>query len=228
MNILIVDDEPPAIKLLENYILKVPGLLIAGKCANALEALYIINNHQIDAVYLDINMPEITGIAFLKMLRNPPAVVFTTAYTQYAAESYNLNVVDYLVKPISFDRFLKSVDKLKKMSASEAVEKKEEETIFVRADGKNIKIELRRLYLVEGYKNYVLLWTDNGRLIVHSTMKSFEKSLENNPNFLRVHKSYLVNLKHITEMSGNYIKVNEKSVPIGATYLGAIRAVLNR
>jgi len=229
MNILIVDDEPLAIELLEGYVLKVPGFDLAGKCSNALEAFSILNKKQVDVIFLDINMPEISGMDLLKMLKDPPAVILTTAYTEYAVESYNYNVIDYLVKPITFDRFIRSVHKLEDVAAqNRQTAKQEDETLFVRSEGKLIQISLQRLHFVEGYKNYVRLWTDTGKIIVHNTMKNFEEYLEHYPDFLRVHKSYIVNIRFVTEILGNTIKVDNESIAIGATFRDNIQAILRK
>lgn len=229
MNILIVDDEPLALELLEGYVRKVPDFRLAGKCSNALEAFALLNREKVDVIFLDINMPEISGMDLLKMLKNPPYVVFTTAYTEYAAESYNYNVIDYLVKPITFDRFMKAVHKLSDLdSGSKEQGQRADNTVFVRSDGKMIRIDLDQLQFVEGYKNYVRLWTSGGKILVHNTMKHFEDYLEGRTQFLRVHKSYIVNLNHVSEFAGNFLRIGNEQIAIGATYREDVAAALNR
>lgn len=222
---LIVDDEPLAQDILEVYVGKLPDMELVGKCRNALEAFQQVSKGEVDLLLLDINMPEITGMDFLKTLKNPPKVVFTTAYSEFALESYELNAVDYLLKPISFDRFMKAVAKVKDaMSVPNGMAVKQGEThaienmIFVKTEGKLVRIDLAQLWFVEGLKDYVKLWTAQGKIIVHSTMKNFEDNLSQYRNFLRVHKSYIVNMEFISEIDGNTIRVKDQSITIGSTY----------
>lgn len=227
--VLIVDDEPLAVELLETYVSRVPGFVLAGRCSNALEAFAMLSRSQVDVVFLDINMPEVTGMELVKMLRDPPAIVFTTAYSEYAAESYNYNVVDYLVKPITFDRFMKAVQKITAVKAAQSVASSSpSDTIFVRSDAKMIRVDLGELQLVEGYKNYVRLWKEKEKVIVHNTMKSFEQYLAQYPAFVRVHKSYIVNTAFIAELAGNSIRMGNEIIAIGATYRNDVFAALAR
>jgi len=237
MNILIVDDEPLARTLLETYVQKMPGLTLAGMCENALEAFSVLNTQTIDLLFLDINMPEINGIDFIKALKNPPAVVFTTAYAEFAVESYNLNAVDYLLKPITFDRFMKAVDKAKNTDDNKRETitashiqgmKTPDDILFIKSEGKMVKIDLSELWFVEGLKNYVRLWLNNGKVIVHSTMKSFEDQLASNPQFIRINKSYIVNLKYISEIDGNAIKVKTELLTIGSTYKDDVQKIIDK
>lgn len=223
-NILIVDDEPLAQELLETYIARMPGLQLIAKCSNALEAFGILSKQQVDIMLLDVNMPEITGIDFLKTLKNPPAIIFTTAYTEYALESYELNAVDYLLKPITFDRFVKAINKVSvpgdasKHAAMPVTATRQNDFLFVKSDGRMVKIDLAHLWLVEGLKNYIRLWTEHGKVIVHSTMKNFEDYLAGFPGFLRVNKSYIINLKYVSEIDGNVIRLKGEMITIGNTY----------
>lgn len=229
MNVLIVDDEPLAIELLEGYVLKMTGFTLIGKCSNALEAFSILNKEQVDAIFLDINMPEITGIGFLKMLKNPPLIVLTTAYSEYAADSYNYDVVDYLLKPITFERFAVATNKLLNTTIQKKDNAKpEDDILFVRSEGKMTKVDLRDLYIVEGYKNYVRLWIGNEKIIVHNTMKNVEEFLKQNPAFLRVHKSYIINMKYVSEVFGNCIKVKNETIVIGPTFKNEIEIALQK
>ena len=224
IKVLIVDDEPIARDILESYLKDLPDFELAGKCKNALEAFKSINLQPIDLILLDINMPEISGMDLLRTLKTPPAVIFTTAYSEFAVESYELEVMDYLLKPISKERFLKALARVKAskkqisaanplISASEA-----EPLMFVRSEGKWIKVDLNKLYFVEGLKDYIRLWTSEEKIIVHSTMKSFEEQLSSYPNFRRIHKSYIVNLDFISEADTNFVKVKEQQLSIGNTY----------
>lgn len=234
---LIVDDEPIAQGILETYLARIPGVDLAGKCRNALEAFKILSNEQVDILLLDINMPEITGIDFLKTLKNPPKVIFTTAYSEYAIESYELYAVDYLLKPISFERFLKAINKAadainKRGDADLAIKTSDkgvpDNLMFVKTEGKLVRIDLTRLWFVEGLKDYVRLWTDQGKTVVHSTMKHIEENLAQHPNFIRIHKSYIVNMDFITEIDGNSVRIKEQLLTIGNTYRDGINKLFER
>lgn len=234
IQVLIVDDEPIAQDILETYIAKVPGLQLAGKCRNALEAFQAINKQQIDLVLLDINMPEITGMDFIKTLKNPPLVIFTTAYTEYAIESYEMNAIDYLLKPVSFERFLKAVNKVQELSGRSTAPAGEQPTaptenhVFIKADNKLLRIDLKQLWFAEGLKDYVQLWTAQGKKVVHSTMKNLEDSLAPYPNFVRVQKSYIVNIDYISEVQGNSITIQGQSITIGSMYREQVIAILGK
>lgn len=238
IQVLIVDDEPLARDILETYLQKTPDVQLAGACKNALEAFSFLSRQQVDVMLLDINMPEISGMDFLKTLKNPPAIIFTTAYSQYAVESYELNALDYLLKPISFERFLKAINKaidaVRQKSATSVVEQSnnavntKDNILFVKSDGKLVKIDLAQLWFVEGLKDYVRLWTDNGKVIVHSTMKNFEEQLSVLPGFVRVSKSYIINMKYVTEVDGNVIRIKDQMVSIGNTYKEQIYELFNK
>jgi DNA-binding LytR/AlgR family response regulator len=234
---LIVDDEPIAQDILETYLGRIPGVALAGKCRNALEAFRVLSNEQVDILLLDINMPEITGIDFLKTLKDPPKVIFTTAYSEYAIESYELYAIDYLLKPISFERFLKAINKAvdaihKRTDTDISMKNADSSTIdnllFVKTEGKLVRIDLTRLWFVEGLKDYVRLWTDQGKTVVHSTMKNMEESLAQYPNFIRIHKSHIVNMDFITEIDGNSIRIKDQLLVIGNTYRDEINKLFER
>jgi len=233
MEILIVDDEPIARNILEKYILKMPELHVAGKCKNALEAFSILNKQVVDLILLDINMPEVNGMDLMKTIKNPPLVIFTTAYSEYAAQSYELDAVDYLVKPISFERFLKAIHKasailqptsLKNDKIVTISSHSDDNILFVKSESKLIKIDLSHLWLVEGLKDYVRLWTDSGNVVVHTTMKSLEEQLSTISLFIRVNKSYIINMKYVKEVDGNTIRIKDQAISIGFTYRGKIQA----
>ncbi len=234
IQVAIVDDEPLACDVLETYVSKMQGFELAGKCKNALEAFHLLNRVSIDILLLDINMPEISGMDFLRSLKNPPLVIFTTAYSEYAVESYELNAVDYLLKPVSFDRFLRAINKANELLSSIQntaqiiiTEIKNDRMLFVRSEGKWIKIDLGKLWFVEGLKDYVRLWTDEGRITVHSTMKSFEEQLSSYTNFIRVQKSFIVNMEFISEMDGNMLLIKDQKISIGSTYRDEINKLFN-
>ncbi len=231
---LIVDDEPLAQDILETYILKTPELELLGKCKNALEAFGMLNKQQVDLVLLDINMPEISGIDFLKTLKNPPHVIFTTAYSEFAVESYELNAIDYLVKPIAFERFLKAINKARDIIQGQTSNTNisvstnaGNNILFVKSEGKLIKIDLSKLCFVEGLKNYLCLWTDSGKVIVHSTMKNIEDTLAGMSNFIRVNKSYIINIAYVSEVDGNAIRIKDQLITIGNTYRDEVHKIFD-
>lgn len=218
MKCLIVDDELLAQEILEGYIEKTPGLRLAGKCGNALEAFSALHSGNIDLMFLDIKMPELTGADLLKLLKNPPAIIMTTAFSEYALDGYEWNVLDYLLKPISYERFLKAIQK-----ASALFQEKErvpqETCIFVKSDGNLIKVNPAELVYIEGLKNYLLLHTRSQKIIVHSTFLKMEEALSPYPCFIRIHKSYLVNKDFIGHISGNLLSLSTgQQLPVGAAY----------
>lgn len=227
MKVLIVDDEPIARNILNSYLLKISGAGLVGKCGTALEAFSALTTQQVDPVLLDINMPGISGIDLIESLKNPPMIIFTTAYSEYAVKSYELNAVDYLVKPIPFDRFLKAMDRafaifhsavLKNTNVMHGSAAGDNQILFVKSEGKLVKVDLAQLWLVEGLKDYVRLWTNTGKIMVLTTMKSMEEQLSGHPSFLRINKSYIVNVRYINEVDGNTIRIKDQSVTIGNTY----------
>lgn len=242
LRLLIVDDEPLAIEVLETYIAQFPQQLkLITTCNNALQAFEAINKYEIDLMFLDIEMPQISGIDFLKSLAKPPKVVFTTAYPQYALDGYDLNIVDYLLKPISLERFEKAIDKAifqleginLKAQQNELINQAQNEAantidyIFVKADKKLIKLKFQDIYFIEGLKDYVMIYTPNGRIITLQTMKSLEEKLPAD-QFMRIHRSYIVGSKHITMMQGNTIYIDNKEIPIGKNYKEEVVAALNK
>ncbi len=226
MNVLIVDDEPLAQEILETYIGNIPSLHLVGKCSNAIEANEMLHQHQVDLMFLDIQMPQLTGIDFLKSLAHPPMVIFTTAYSNYALEGFELDIIDYLLKPISFERFMKSVNKatelleLNKKEVSE-VTAGGDDFFFVKSDKKLIKVKYSEILYVEGLKDYVIIRMEVGRVITLQTMKSLEEKLPLHL-FKRIHRSYIVSVGRINAIDGNVVEIMEKGIakhiPIGKNY----------
>ena len=232
---IIVDDEPLALDVLETYIEKMPDLILVAKCENAIEANEALKNNDIDLMFLDIQMPQITGVEFLKSLNNPPAVIFTTAYPDYAVEGFELNAVDYLLKPISLDRFMKAVNKVsekigKKVGGSNGIVEMEGDFFFVKADKKLIKVDFDDIIYIEGLKDYVIIRQEAGRVITLQTMKSLETKLPES-TFKRVHRSYIVNINKINAVVGNMLEVTEKGqtkhIPIGKNYREDLLNIIN-
>lgn len=234
MNVIIVDDEPLAQEVIETYVSKFPALNLIAKCNNAVEAFDVLNNNDIDLMFLDIQMPQISGIDFLKTLPNPPQVIFTTAYSEYAMDGYELNVVDYLLKPISLDRFAKAVNKavakeqqIQENEPSISANTETADYIFVKADKKLIKIRFDQINYIEGLKDYVILHTPNGRVVTLQTMKSLEIKLPSDI-FMRVHRSFIVNLGNISIIEGNTVQIEKKIIPIGKNYKEVLLNIINK
>jgi len=234
LNVIIVDDEPLAIDILESYIEKIPDLHLVAKCSNAIEANEALNSSTVDLMFLDIQMPQLTGIELLKTLTSPPLVIFTTAYSEYAVEGFELNAVDYLLKPISFERFFKGVNKAIekfKSQSSEISFEGEEPFVFVKADKKLIKVRFDDILYVEGLKDYVIIRQEASRVITLQTMKSLETKL-NSAIFKRIHRSYIINLTKINAIVGNMVEITEKGqakhIPIGKNYREELLKIVNQ
>lgn len=237
INVIIVDDEPLAQDVLETYIEKIPELNLIKKCSNALEANEALKSEAIDLMFLDIQMPQLTGTDFLKTLNNPPLVIFTTAYPNYAIEGFELNALDYLLKPISLERFMKAVNKamdqleLQKKDSVAANDGENPDFIFVKADKKLIKIKFDDILYIEGLKDYVIIRMDRSRVITLQTMKSLEDKLPSNL-FKRIHRSYIVSIDKINAIVGNMVEVIEKNqakhLPIGKNYRDELLAIVNK
>ncbi|MDG1717497.1 MAG: LytTR family DNA-binding domain-containing protein [Saprospiraceae bacterium] len=230
---IIVDDEPLALDVLESYIAQLPELELVARCENALEAREVLKEHDVDLMFLDINMPQLTGIDFLKTLSVKPNFIFTTAHPYYAVEGFELNAIDYLMKPIPLERFMKAVNKVIDMQVGETStpEKKKENFIFVKADKKLIKVNFDDILYIEGLKDYVIIRQKEGRVITLHTMKSLESKLPDHI-FKRIHRSYIVNIGAINAIVGNMIELKEKSqvkhIPIGKNYREDLLKVINK
>lgn len=218
---LIVEDEPLAADVIQDYISQVPFLTLAGRCPDALTALDFLRNNNVDVVFLDIHLPGLKGLDFLKTLKNPPAVILTTAYHQYAVESYELNVVDYLLKPIDFKRFLEAVNKL--TEPKQALGK----VISIHADRKTILIPLEEILFIESQKEYIRIQTLTGIYTTKYSLTKFEEDL-GTANFMRVHRSFIVGLRYIKAFNTQEIDVPGKSIPIGINYQKQVLEQLNR
>jgi len=216
----IIDDEPFARKLLEEFISKTPDLMLAGSYSSPLKARELVNNKKIDAIFLDIQMPDITGIDFLKSAQHRPLVILTTAYAEYALEGFELDVVDYLLKPFDFNRFLKAVNKLSdrlKNVTDNALPSKTEDFIFVKDGKKLVKIDLPSIAYIKGSREYVTIVTaDNRKIMTLQSMKNLEQDLSN--SFIRIHNSFIVNLKMISEIHKDEVVIKNETFPIGVSY----------
>lgn len=218
---LIVDDEQLARQLLKEYVSKVPMLELKGMCKNPLEAMEVLKQEEIDILFLDIQMPELTGIEFVKTMQNKPAIIFTTAYSEYALDGYQLDVVDYLVKPFPFDRFVKAVNKatnfIELQRKAQLGQVGTDEFVLLHADHKIYKIFLNDINYIEGLKEYVSYFTNEKRIIVLQSLKSIEESLPPD-KFIRIHRSYIVPINKIKSLDGNQVQIGDKLIPIGRSY----------
>lgn len=227
---IIVDDEPAARKLLQEYIEDIDFLQLCGVAENPLKANTILQNQQVDVMFLDINMPRLTGIEFLRTAANPPMVIMTTAYAEYATEGFNLNVMDYLVKPFSFERFLKACNKVREYSSltnrTAEAPGVQADHFFVKCDGKIEKVLYSELIYVEAMLNYVILHTDTKNMMVYLTMKSIADQLP--PQiFVKVHKSYIINGSKVKSIEGNELNLGTAKVVISQNFYDkAIKEIL--
>ena len=244
LRVLIVDDEPLALDVLETYLQQMPELELVKRCSNALEANEALKIHEIDLMFLDIQMPQLTGIDFVKTLSHPPMVIFTTAYPNYAIQGFDLNALDYLLKPISLERFVKAVNKavehhdlthretahgngvVHPTSPGELLE-----FFFVKADKKLVKVNFDDIIYIEGLKDYVIIRLLNGRVITLQTMKSLEDRLPQH-RFRRIHRSYIVSIDKIMALEGNMVEVmdkdNPKLLPIGKNYRDELLVLIEK
>jgi len=217
---MIVDDEPIARDILQTYIQRVPELELVKSCRNATEAYEGLYGQQVDLIFLDIQMPVITGTEFMRSLRKPPLVVFTTAYSSYAVEGFELNSVDYLLKPITFERFYQAVQKVSERMAIKQIQVPETEHkpdyLFIRQDNRLVRVEHDQILYIQAERDFSSVYLKETRLLAGMHLKLFEDLLPLK-QFLRVHRSYIVNLKAIRAIKGNVIELENAEVPIGAS-----------
>lgn len=235
---LIIDDEPLAHKIILEYAKDVSFLEIVGQCHLATEALSLLNNQEVDLIFLDINMPKLKGLDFLRTLNKKPIVIITSAYEEYALESFELSVCDYLLKPFRFDRFLKAVNKaldfyqMKNQtktvaSTSTSPQKEESNQIFIKSDKRLMQIELAEVYYFESYGNYVKVWLEEEYHLTPRTLSSFEEELPS-ADFYRIHKSFIIHRKFIDYLEGNLLMMkNKKSLPVGKNHRGDFKRFIS-
>lgn len=224
---LIVDDEALALRLMEDYVLKIPQIEIVGKCSNALSALQILNSRQIDILFLDIQMPDLTGIELIKIVKNKPAIILTTAYSEHALEGYRLDITDYLLKPIPFERFVQAANKaiewcnFKNFNPALPTQNNTTQSLpdhfFVKSDYKQVKIFFSDILYIEGLREYVSIYTSEKRIITLETLKNMELLLSEQ-NFIRIHKSYIINKSKVNAINGNMVELGKQKIPIGKSY----------
>lgn len=221
---IIADDEPIARQILESYIEDIPQLELVASCKNAFEVIEELDKQAVDLLFLDINMPKLSGLSLLKTLRIKPEVVITTAYSEYAVEGFALEVTDYLLKPFSLERFMQAVNRVQKKKqrpeqapATLATETEQTESIFIKSDKKILQFKFDDLYYIEAYGNYLKIHTLDNVIITAQTLTEFSAKLTK--QFVRVHKSYIINFNHLKLIDGNRIRLNDESeIPIGKSY----------
>jgi two-component system, LytTR family, response regulator len=226
INCLIADDEPLAVDLLADYIQQAPGLVLAHKCYNALEALDFLKDRPVDLVFLDINMPQLSGMQLASLLPANTHFIFTTAYSEFAVASYDMNAVDYLLKPITFDRFLKAVNKAIQVIRQDGSGDKEgEEVLFLKTGKRIIRLQYREIWFIEGLKDYVVFHTAQGKHIVYKRMKELEETLP--ASFSRVHNSYIINRDHLQKIEDGNVFIGENPVPVSEKYKESFLRMVN-
>lgn len=228
---LIIDDEPLARDLMRSHIEKLENFEIVAECGDAMKALKELRNNSIDLMFMDIQMPQITGIEFLKTLKNSPKVIITTAYRQYAVDGFELDVVDYLLKPITFERFLKAVNKYYELSTDESMNNGsavihhhsngEEAFIYVKENKKVLKVHLNDILYLEGLSEYVQIYTENKKIVTKNSMTNMASKLPDT-EFMRIHKSYIVSMSKIQAFTTSSVEIPGKQLPIGRSYKNSV------
>lgn len=227
-----IDDEPLALKVIEKFCIDIPFVDLIGTFTSPIKAIPFIEEEQPQVIFLDIEMKEISGINFKKILNQETKVIFVTAYDNYAIQSYNLNAFDYLLKPVSFERFLESVSRVKNQPkpADKAPRNKQSRekisSLFVKSNKQLIQVQIEQIDYIEGLKDYVKIVVNGKQIITRESMKSIENLLSNN-NFSRVHKSFIIPLEKISKIDGNRVFINDTEIPIGKTYKEDFLLLLN-
>ncbi|MCP9751966.1 LytTR family DNA-binding domain-containing protein [Ferruginibacter sp. HRS2-29] len=231
INCIVVDDEPIARDILTNHIEVTAGIQLVKSCINASEAYEGLHQHKVDLIFLDIQMPVITGVDFLRSLRNPPLVVFTTAYHNYAVEGFELNSVDYLLKPVTYDRFYQAIQKVKERVAYRNTQPQTApalpaDYIFIKQDTKLVRVNHNQISYIQAEKDYSSVYlNDDKRLFASMHLKLFENALPKT-QFLRIHRSYIIHLSKIKSIKGNMVEFEKIEIPIGANYKEGLFAAL--
>jgi DNA-binding LytR/AlgR family response regulator len=230
MKYIIIDDEHIAHDIIKGYCDALPNLSFLGHCYDAIEAMEYLRSQKVDLIFLDLNMPKLKGFDFLKTLQNPPNVIVTTAYQEHALEGYELNIVDYLLKPFSFERFIKAINKIEsKLPKSESTTtlntKKEEQSLFLKSNKKRIQVKLDAILFVEAVGNYVNVVTQDAEIQVRDKISDI-LDLFPSDAFFQVHKSFIVAKEHINEIEGNRILIKDYKIPIGKVYKNNVNTLL--
>jgi DNA-binding LytR/AlgR family response regulator len=231
---LVIDDEPLAQRVIERYAEDLPFLEIVHRCENAMEALEVLKSGGIDLIFLDINMPKLTGIEFLRTLKHSPLVIITTAYAEYAVQGYELNVLDYLMKPFSFERFVKAVQKARDIlesrdgAGTEISHQKlsEGDFVFIKSSKKTYRVNFTDILYIEALGDYVKVYTTDKMIISYHSMKNLEKVLPAK-SFPRIHKSFIISISRVEVIEGNQVKIRDRWIPIGTNYKTDFEKLIN-
>ena len=224
---VIIDDEPLAVDLIKEFVSKVETLELVNTFNNAIDAIAVINQSNIDLIFLDIEMPHFTGIDFINAIDKKPLIIFTTAYSEYAVEGFNLGAVDYLVKPIPFHRFLKSVTRAQQLFRSQSTSistvtattpEIQQDFMFVRAEYENVKLNFEDILYIEGLKDYVKIYTTDNKYTLTLISLIKLENLLSSKGFARIHRSYIINIKHVKSIQKNKVVINDKRLPISESY----------
>ncbi len=232
LHCLLIDDEPPALKVLESHISQINGLEIVAQCKNALEALDVLGSKTVDLMFLDIKMPKILGTDFLKNLSHPPKVIFVTAYRDYAVDGYELDAVDFLVKPVSFERFLKAITKVKRTMGHETISPVNDQKtntdafVYLKVDKNMQKVYVDDILYIESWKDYIKVFLTTGKSVLVKQSISAMENLLSDHKFLRVHRSFMVSVDKINGYNALSIQLNSTEIPIGRLYKQAVMEIL--
>jgi len=232
---LVIDDEPPARNILKKHIVGVETLELSGECSNAVEALTFLQQHSVELLFLDIQMPHILGTSFIRTMKNPPKVIFTTAYRKFAVEGFELNAVDYLLKPISFERFLQAVNKVlhinliatdQNIMSVDVAQDQEKLFLYFRVDRRMVKVFLDDILYVESLKDYIKIVTSTKAIVTKQPISSLEELLPAD-SFIRIHRSYIVALSKINSFNADSVEIKKTELPIGRLYKHDVNKLLN-
>ena len=231
---IIIDDEPIAIRVIKKHLSAFTDFKVVTECSNALEAMPIISNEKIDLLFCDIQMPQITGVDFVRSLAHPPKVIFTTAYRDYAVDAFELNVVDYLLKPISFERFTKAINNFMEQNSAKISQQENSETelsqhdfIFMKADKKYHKLNLSDILYFESLGDYVIAFTNDKKIVTKERISNLAENLSGN-NFIQIHRSYIVSISKIESVGSGFVEINKKKLPIGRNYKPELNKLLQK
>ncbi len=226
---IIIDDEPLAIQIIEKYLLEFQNFELIASFKNPLNALTVLEEHAVDVIFLDINMPKMNGLEFVKNLELKPNIIITTAYREYAVDSFTLDVLDYLVKPIPFNRFLKSINKITQQvylqKGKMDVQTNDDSHIFLKVDKKLVKINFVDIFYIESLKDYIKIFTAVGDYLVHKSLTGITEELPSS-NFIRIHRSYTIAIDKVKSIEGNLVEVSTKRIPIGRKYVNHAKRII--
>lgn len=229
MRALAIDDEPLALAVIETFVKKTPAIKYFEKISSSVEALKYLENNEVDIIFLDINMPEITGIELAAQIPDSTMIIFTTAYEKYALKGFDLNAIDYLLKPISFDRFSKAITKAESHYSKNipVASEKRDDFLMIRVDYATVKVSIEDVYYVEGLKDYIKIVTKDKNYVTKSTMKNIELKITD-LGFMRVHKSFIINLNKFSSIENNHISIGDKKIPIGSGYRDELNSYVEK